>query len=314
MNLKAKVRTPNQHLFVVGAPRSGTTWLQLLLSKHPAVATAQETHFFSGYINAWVQLWNGEQSRTNGRKVGLSAILTNAQFDNLCRMAAQEVFAEFLKRKPNATVILEKTPVHIHYIPVIRQLFPQAQFVHLVRDPRSVVSSITAAAGSWGANWAPQNTAEAAYIWRDAVSKITDLGQHTPNLREIRYEDVKSNTVKELQQIFDWLGLQADNEFLERATAECSLERMKKADAAAMSQNTSLGISPEPAGFFRTGEAAGWQRELSQEKVLLVEYIAGTYLLNYGYTPANETLPTSAPLRMLPSYLVCRAKRWYRKR
>src|SRR5438876_565526 len=38
-------------VFVVGAPRSGTTWLQTMLAAHPEVASPQETYIFSAYVD-----------------------------------------------------------------------------------------------------------------------------------------------------------------------------------------------------------------------------------------------------------------------
>ncbi|MER3452771.1 MAG: hypothetical protein C4344_03635, partial [Acidimicrobiia bacterium] len=40
-------------VFLIGAQRSGTTWLQCLLGAHPRVATPQEPEFFTGYVAAW---------------------------------------------------------------------------------------------------------------------------------------------------------------------------------------------------------------------------------------------------------------------
>jgi hypothetical protein len=38
-------------VFLIGCPRSGTTWLQRLLASHPQVRTVQETFLFPRYIS-----------------------------------------------------------------------------------------------------------------------------------------------------------------------------------------------------------------------------------------------------------------------
>src|SRR5215469_4920410 len=46
----SKKMIPHKYVLIVGCPRSGTSWLQRLLSQHPQVATTQETHLFSEYL------------------------------------------------------------------------------------------------------------------------------------------------------------------------------------------------------------------------------------------------------------------------
>ena len=58
-----------QIVFLVGGPRSGTTWLQLLLSRSPRIATANETHLFTGYTRSLFSAWN--QHQRNVRELGL---------------------------------------------------------------------------------------------------------------------------------------------------------------------------------------------------------------------------------------------------
>lgn len=45
-------------IFIVGCPRSGTTWLQRLLASHPSVKTGQESHLFSDYVGRHLRTWN----------------------------------------------------------------------------------------------------------------------------------------------------------------------------------------------------------------------------------------------------------------
>src|SRR5260370_22104903 len=58
-----------QLVFLVGAPRSGTTWLQLLLSRSPSVVTAPATHVFSLFLLSMVDQWN--LLRNTGYRIGL---------------------------------------------------------------------------------------------------------------------------------------------------------------------------------------------------------------------------------------------------
>ena len=63
-------------LFMIGCPRSGTTWLQLLVGQHPGVASAHESYLFSVYVDALTRAWGLDRDRLPPR-TGLKNILTD---------------------------------------------------------------------------------------------------------------------------------------------------------------------------------------------------------------------------------------------
>jgi hypothetical protein len=120
-------------VFLVGAPRSGTTWLQLLLSRSPSVVTAQETHLFDGFLRSMVDQW--DLHRRTGDHVGVNEVLTDEEFHDLLRVVSGFVFARIARSKPSAIVLLEKTPNHVNCCREILDLWPDAHFIHIIRDP-----------------------------------------------------------------------------------------------------------------------------------------------------------------------------------
>ena len=50
-------------VFLVGCPRSGTTWLQKLLASHPRIRSGEESHFFSLYVGPQLRSWNDQKTR-----------------------------------------------------------------------------------------------------------------------------------------------------------------------------------------------------------------------------------------------------------
>jgi len=58
-------------------------------------------------------------------------------------MGFREMFSAFLA-KHGRTVVLEKTPEHFWFIPVIKQVFPAARFLVIVRDKRACIASYLA--------------------------------------------------------------------------------------------------------------------------------------------------------------------------
>jgi hypothetical protein len=281
-------------LFVIGCPRSGTTWLQLLLAQHPSVATANETHLF-GYLAPLARRWTLERSR-QGRAVGLPALLSEAEFESLCREMAVAVLARIAGRRPAARLVLEKTPGHILHGPLILRLFPDAWFIHVVRDPRAVVASLLSAGReAWG-SWAPARLTDAVRQWQEAVQAGAALARATERYREVRYERLLEDGAEEFSAILRWLGLSSDPAFPGRALEACRLDKLRAgaADAAAP-----WDLAAEPQGFFRRGEADGWRRDLSRLQLRAIEHLAGPQMEALGYAPVSPSRRPPAALRAL---------------
>src|SRR3954452_4958640 len=77
-------------VFIVGAPRSGTTWLQLLLSRSPQIATANGTHLFSVYTRSLFSGW--DLYNQHFRKEGLNDLMDKQEYLELVRHFCCKVF------------------------------------------------------------------------------------------------------------------------------------------------------------------------------------------------------------------------------
>lgn len=153
-----------QRTFVVGCPRSGTTIVQALLARHPAIYTLPETAFFEQLHGDLAWRWGdtGIQPRRQRWRQSLGLTrrhvretfaalhlqLTGAQAP---RPAAyhwrtlSRQFLDLLDRSATASqrsMWLEKTPNHLLYIPEIESLAPDARFVHVVRRGMDVLASL----------------------------------------------------------------------------------------------------------------------------------------------------------------------------
>ena len=85
-------------MFLVGAPRSGTTWLQLLLSRSPHIATANETYLFTGYTRSLFAAWAHHQR--NVRAVGLHNLISEEEYFDLIRNFTCKVMLRMLGKEP----------------------------------------------------------------------------------------------------------------------------------------------------------------------------------------------------------------------
>lgn len=305
-----------QRVFIVGCPRSGTTWVQLLLAQHPAVATSQETHLFSRYLAPLERGWKFEHDASLDRKrdTGLASLLSDEEFYSLIREFADRIFQRIADESARARVVVEKTPPHVRHGDLILKTFPDAYLLHVIRDPRSVVSSMLSASGSWALHWAPDSSIEAAKTWRSDVTAGRRLAEETDRYREVRYEALIDDGPGELAKLYRWLGLPEDRSLCERAVEACAIDRLKK-DSDGI--ETPWKLESEPEQFFRKGKTDSWRQELSEADLRSVEFLAGPLMEELGYRAERET-SRRRPFRLLLreglSWRLDRAYRWFRGR
>jgi Sulfotransferase family len=269
-----------KHVFIVGCPRSGTTWTHLLLAQHPGVATTRETHLFDNYLGRLSQSWELYKSRP--ATVGLTLLLSDEEFYGLCRDFGLSVLRKIAATNEVATVILEKTPQHVRYAPFILKLIPDAYFIHVVRDPRSVVSSLRAAAHSWGHRWASPSIRSNAKLWCSEVTAGREICRLTHRYREIRFEDLKGgNGTKLLEDLFTWLELPVDAEFVAHAFEACQIENVRDGGEGIRSYDR---LKPNDRESLRRGAVDSWKEELSPREVKIIEYMVGDLMQACGYS------------------------------
>ena len=111
-------------VFVIGCPRSGTTWVQIMLCQHPRVATSQETHLFSNYVRHMYQQWQAEKSATGElRSVNLRNLLDEKEFLDGLKAFTDTVLKKIEISNPDCEIILEKAPQHVFDVELIRTTF-----------------------------------------------------------------------------------------------------------------------------------------------------------------------------------------------
>jgi hypothetical protein len=151
-------------IFVVGTSRAGTTLMQRILTGHPELAIAPETHYFDDLRDKVedpaAPLPEGEVRkrvedyflRLGDRPYGYGGDpdkgrIPRAELQELAAArggsadAHFEAFCEIFARHRDGTRWGEKTPRHIFRIPALLSAYPDARVLVLVRDPRAVVAS-----------------------------------------------------------------------------------------------------------------------------------------------------------------------------
>ncbi len=281
-----------QLVFLVGAPRSGTTWLQLLLARSPLVATAQETHLFNVFLRDTVAKWN--HYRMTGLRVGLTQVLTDEEFRAGLRYASGFVFAKIAQSKPSATVVLEKTPDHVNYWREILDVWPEAHFIHIIRDPRSVVASLRVASKTWASDWASPRISRNSERWIADVTNGRQIKSATQNYQEVTYEELLSDGPKVLMRLLSGLGVAASLEACQRYVDECNIQNLKAGNL----NNAPFDVAKMGKESWRIGTTDSWRVELSKWEIALIERLAGALMLEFGYKPANRSKGLSALVGM----------------
>ncbi|MGK2941528.1 MAG: sulfotransferase family protein [Immundisolibacter sp.] len=271
-------------VFLVGAPRSGTTWLQLLLSSSPAVATANETHLFNAYLGGLFSCWENFQSR--GRDIGLHHLFGKKEYFEKIRGFSDEVLNKILSRKPEATLVLEKTPAHVRCWKDILTVYPGAYFLHLVRDPRAVVASLRAAGRGWGKSWASPGVMENAHLWLRDVGKAVEIQEHTDHYLQVRYEDLMSAPAERLSALFSWMGLDHSVDDCQEMVEINTLDQLKKGAV-----KKPWDTRREPEGFFGGRGVEGWRKDLSGSEIKAIEHVTAPLAEKLGYFSGNKSLP-----------------------
>lgn len=265
-------------VFVVGAERSGTTWVFDLLRNHPLVAGVFESKLFkpgrgvAGLLHP--EVWETE---------GLSTLISRADAVELTR----DVTAGLLLRavEPPMQYLAEKTPSHVLSMLEIAEVFPDARFVHVVRDGRDVCVSRRAARRTWASDWKREprgrEVTRTARTWRrDVVAGRQSTARLGTSVLEIRYESLWADPIGQTRSLFNFVGLPIAAGEVERAVTATDF--------------VASGRAADRTGFYRGARVGDWRSSFNVFDGLAFNAAAGDALIELGYETDRRWL---APLR-----------------
>ncbi len=184
--------------------------LRNLLRLHPNLACPEETHF---YRHPWPF-----GSDEYGQFVKKNATLVHHREidgigeDEFVKLYGQcssraELLAGYMRlylsrREPGATRWFDKTPQNVYGMALLAANFPRARFLHMVRDPVDVVSSLKA-----GKVMKAMSIVAGCGYWNEATSIVAAMKPALKGrLLEIRYEDFCAAPQEEIARILAFLG------------------------------------------------------------------------------------------------------------
>lgn len=268
---------PNkQYLFIIGAPRSGTTWIQLMLGAHTAVCTTVELTLFI-YTNRWLFRWNKEAAdiREDRWHIGLPMIWTEEEFYGFLHEFLGRAYNKVLANNPQATHILDKHPTNAAFVEEIDALMPNARFIHIIRDGRDVAASMVAAKQQMG--FGTGTVAESAAAWKEHVEWGLKASQFDGRYLEIRYEEMTEEPEQTLRTTFDFCNLVASDEEIAAIVEKHTFEKLKKERLSPV-DNVAL-----PQNFYRKGKIGSWRQDFTPAERYFFDEVAGDLLVELGY-------------------------------
>lgn len=248
------------HIYIIGAPRSGTTWLHTLVGSHPQVATFAELNTFHSYIRPLIQAWDREQmiNETGKWKMGLPLLYSKQERDDVISKFLEDLYARVASAKPGCTHILDKHPGNTFEVDLVRQFFPHARFIHIIRDGREVARSLCRIHRDMGPTFGSATWDNACWQWHTYVQEgLRHRGQ--PWYMEMRYEDLLASGEETLQQVFDFCDIPAAPGLSAEIVASCSRQKMEQKSGASyysdahFSKGKEAPLSPLDAYRFHRG-------------------------------------------------------------
>jgi hypothetical protein len=163
----------------------------------------------------------------------------------------------------------DKTPIYVRSIPLLARLWPEARFVHLIRDGRDVALSYLSL------HWGPSTVWSAARKWRRDVSAGIRDGQPlgTSRYLEVRYEALIAEPRSTLEVVCAFAGLPFEAAMLDPA---------QRAGHETLAPDEGRPFHERSEGLLDPA-AREWRTQMSDPDVRAFEAVAGPLLEDLGY-------------------------------
>lgn len=254
-------------VFIGGCGRSGTTLFREVLNRHPRLACGPETSLFGlpfsvGNIGGpWgldAEHLEGLQ-RNSGHVVGF----------------VERFAREFLDSESKQRWV-EKTPNNVRAIGPILTWFPNARFIHIIRDGRDVVCSLRhhpkehLIHGRVVPSGRVNPIEKTAARWRDDTADGLAYTTH-PRVLEVRYEAMVSDPASAFAEVCGFIG--------ERFYPEMLLPGVS-AVSSRPGQNTN---NANAVSAISTRSVGRWRSDLPAHERRTFVDLAGELLVALGY-------------------------------
>jgi hypothetical protein len=279
--------------FFVGCARSGTTLIRAMFDSHSEMAIPSESHFITPLARQRRRYESGGAFRTDQF---ISDLLQQRRFrhwgleEQVVREAVaaaapvdypdaiRSVFALYA-RLHGKNRFGDKTVGYLLDMRLLGTLFPEARFVHIIRDGRDIALS----AMDMG-----RRIDEAAFYWKRHVVRGRSIGRRLGSGRyqEVRYEDVLRDPEAVVRGVCDFIDLRFEDSMLRY------FERADRLIQGVGRPHRHQRLFLPPTKGLRD-----WRQQMSRRDAALFEAIAGDALTGFGYERATPRVGTTTRLR-----------------
>lgn len=284
---------------VVGAPRSGTTLLRFMLDAHSELAIPPETAFLRLGPDLITRRVNAEEfsrvitgfpeTAPAWDDFGINAETFRAALGQLRPFTVADGFRTFYRlyaARFGKSRWGDKTPLYCKSMGAIRQVLPEARFIHIIRDGRDAALSLRRMWFSPG-----QDIETQAAYWRDCVSAARAASAGHTDCLEVRYESLIRDPASVLGEICRFTEIGFEESMLEyhlRTPERLAEHRTRlRADGTPLVTHDrrvdQVRLTTSPPDPSRVGR---WRSEMSPEEQHRFSAVAGDLLEALGYEPS----------------------------
>lgn len=212
------------------------------------------------------------------RVSGLEAAEIKAKVLAECHGAGDflRIIMEEIARKQGVDRWIDSTPTNVPHMLRIQKDFPDALFVHIIRDARDVALSLDKRAWSRPLPWDKKKSLLAAGLyWEWIVRKARRLGSRLkPRYVEVRYEELVQTPQETLAAVGSFLQHDLD------------YQRIQKSSIGSVKRPlTSFGEDLKEGRFTPVGR---WKDKFPADQLIEFERLVGAYLQELGYPLSSE--------------------------
>ena len=299
----SNANTPNSEalapIFIVGMPRSGTTLLTSMLSAHPRIAIAPETHYLCYWMREYKSLnlsapkdfdifWQAISRSQRFSYFGINANKTRERivakgFPSHCHIlwGWLEEYAHTIN-KPRW---VEKTPLHYQHLHQLFTWFPNAHVIWILRDPRAVAASLQKV--PWASNYVHIH----AQHWQESITRFEQNWQGDSRVMLLQYENLVQQPEKYLANVCDFLGETYTPAILQIRSAFQTPIINRQGWAV---QHLNSALQPISANAIDK-----WQQDLAKHEIEIIESRTFPYAADYGYvSDSSSTMGAYARLSL----------------
>jgi hypothetical protein len=188
--------------------------------------------------------------------------LTNEGFESILAFSIGVFFLEQSKRK-SASVIGEKTPDNVRHFFDSDVLFPNAKFIHVVRDGRDCAVSgwfhNLRSSPEWAKQYGPLDNyaVNVADIWAADLTRAQAFAdQRAGRILQLRFEDLVADIEGTLDGVFKFLGVDTGETIIDHCRAQASFATLSGGRLPGQENRQS---------FFRNGMPGDWRNHLKRQ-------------------------------------------------